>query len=116
GLIETDLEGIVRLDRDAVRGIMYQGGTILGSSSRGDPFAYPVKQGDALVATDVSDRAVERFLALGFDALVALGGDGSTRLAARLYEKGIPRVICVPKTIDNDLPGTDVTFGFDTAV
>jgi 6-phosphofructokinase 1 len=68
------------------------------------------------VATDVSDRVVERFRTLGIDALVALGGDGSMGIARRLLERGLPRVIGVPKTIDNDLRGTNVTFGFETAV
>ncbi len=116
GLIEGGDEGLVRLDRNAVRGIMHLGGTILGSTNRGDPYAYPLKKDGAVVATDVSLRVVERFRELGFDALVAIGGDGSTQLASKLHDAGIPRVVGVPKTIDNDLPGTDVTFGFDTAV
>jgi 6-phosphofructokinase 1 len=68
------------------------------------------------VPTDVSSRIVERFQALGIDALVALGGDGSMSIAGKLMERGLPRVIGVPKTIDNDLKGTNVTFGFATAV
>jgi 6-phosphofructokinase 1 len=100
-----------------VRGITHLGGTILGSTNRGDPFKYP--QPNALgemVPTDVSGRLIERFKALGFDALVAIGGDGSIRLAKELLARGLPRVVSVPKTIDNDLFGTDKTFGFDTAV
>jgi 6-phosphofructokinase 1 len=108
--------GITRLDRDAVRGIMHQGGSILGAASRNDPFHYPVLQGGALVPKDVSSRLIRRFRELGFDALVAIGGDGSIKLASRLLERGLPRVMAVPKTIDNDLTGTDVTFGFTTAV
>jgi ATP-dependent phosphofructokinase / diphosphate-dependent phosphofructokinase len=116
GLLEEREGGIVELDRSAVRGITHLGGTILGSTNRGDPFAYPVRRGEDLVPTDVSDRVVARFRELGFDALVAIGGDGSLRIAERLLQKGLPRVVAVPKTIDNDLPGTDKTFGFDTAV
>ena len=116
GLIEDDPALIVKLDRDAVRGITHLGGTSLGSTNRGDPFQYPVAAGGATVPTDVSDIVVRRARDLGIDALVAIGGDGSIRLAHRLREKGLPRVVAVPKTIDNDLPGTDVTFGFQTAV
>ncbi|MGE0322947.1 MAG: 6-phosphofructokinase [Polyangiaceae bacterium] len=116
GLIEDEPEGLVRLDRDSVRGITHLGGTILGSTNRGDPFAYPVMSNGKLQPMDVSGRLIERFKNLGFDALVAIGGDGSLRLAHRLLGEGLPRVIGVPKTIDNDLAGTDVTFGFQTAV
>ncbi len=116
GLIEDDPSGIVNLDRDAVRGITHLGGTILGSTNRGDPFNYPVEKDGEKVPTDVSGRLIARFKELGIDTLVALGGDGSIKLAKRLLDCGLPRVIAVPKTIDNDLPGTDVTFGFETAV
>jgi ATP-dependent phosphofructokinase / diphosphate-dependent phosphofructokinase len=116
GLLEDREDGVALLDRNAVRGITHLGGTILGSTNRGDPFRYPVEQNGQLVATDVSDRVVERFHELGIDALVAIGGDGSLRIASDLLDKGLPRVVAVPKTIDNDLSGTDITFGFDTAV
>lgn len=116
GLIEDDPSFVVRLDRDAVRGITHVGGTILGSTNRGDPFHYPLKVDGAIVATDVSGRLVERAKAMGIDAFVVIGGDGSIKLATLLLEKGLPRVVAVPKTIDNDLAGTDVTFGFQTAV
>jgi ATP-dependent phosphofructokinase / diphosphate-dependent phosphofructokinase len=116
GLLEGRDDGVVVLDRNAVRGITHMGGTILGSTNRGDPFRYPVEQDGKLVATDVSERVVQRFRELGIDALVAIGGDGSLRIAADLLAKGLPRVVAVPKTIDNDLSGTDITFGFDTAV
>jgi 6-phosphofructokinase 1 len=117
GLIEDDPSGVVKLDRDAVRGIQHLGGTILGSTNRGDPFRYGVTTaGGELEVQDVSNRLVQRFHEHGFDALVALGGDGSIAIAKRLLDLGIPRVVAVPKTIDNDLAGTDVTFGFDTAV
>lgn len=116
GLIDDSADGLVRLDREAVRGIAHQGGTILGSASRDDPFHYPVVRDGRSVPTDVSGRLVERFRAHGFESLVAIGGDGSLRLASALLERGLPRVMLVPKTIDNDLPGTEITFGFETAV
>lgn len=116
GLIESEPDGVVLLDREAVRGITHLGGTILGSTNRGDPFNYPMRRGDQLVARDVSETLIRRFRERGFEALIALGGDGSIRLAKKLLDRGLPRVIAVPKTIDNDLPATDVTFGFETAV
>lgn len=116
GLIEDDPALIRNLDRNAVRGITHLGGTILGSTNKADPFRYPVEKDGQLVPTDVSDVVVRRAKELGIDAFVAIGGDGSISLARRLEERGLPRVIAVPKTIDNDLPGTDVTFGFQTAV
>src|ERR1041385_1243171 len=116
GLIDDDPSFVIRLDRDAVRGITHIGGTILGSTNRGDPFHYPVMVDGKAVPTDVSARVVERAKAMGIDALVVIGGDGSIKLASRLLERGLPRVVAVPKTIDNDLAGTDVTFGFQTAV
>jgi 6-phosphofructokinase 1 len=116
GLLVDDPRLLMRLDRDSVRGIAHLGGTILGTTNRGDPFRYPVDQNGTLVPTDLSGRLVQRVKELGIDALVSLGGDGSMSLAARLLERGLPRVIGVPKTIDNDLHGTDVTFGFETAV
>lgn len=116
GLIEDDPDGLVLLDRNAVRGITHQGGTILGSTNRGDPFNYPASVAGKQVPVDMSKRLVDRFNELGFDALIAIGGDGSLKLANELLARGLPRVIGVPKTIDNDLAGTDVTFGFQTAV
>lgn len=116
GLILDDPELIIPLDRDAVRGIGHLGGTILGTTNRGDPFNFPELKDGKLVPTDISDRLIARFLERGFTAMVALGGDGSMSIAHRLLERGLPRVIGVPKTIDNDLKGTNVTFGFATAV
>jgi ATP-dependent phosphofructokinase / diphosphate-dependent phosphofructokinase len=116
GLLEDEPDSIIQLDRAAVRGIAHLGGTILGTTNRGDPFKYPVLVDGNKVPTDVSGRVVARFRELGIDALVALGGDGSMSIARKLIERGLPRVIGVPKTIDNDLKGTNVTFGFATAV
>ncbi len=116
GIIEEQPDSIIPLDRDAVRGIGHLGGTILGTTNRGDPFNYPVKVDGKKVPQDVSETLVENFKRHGFDALVTLGGDGSMSIAHRLMQRGLPRVIGVPKTIDNDLKGTNVTFGFATAV
>lgn len=108
--------GIVPLDSTAVTGITHRGGTILGSSNRGNPFSYPVKgAGGAITMVDRSGDVVERVKELGIDCLIAVGGDGSLRIAAELADRGL-RVIGVPKTIDNDLDATNVTFGFHTAV
>jgi 6-phosphofructokinase 1 len=115
GLID-DKASVIALDRSAVRGIAHLGGTILGTTNRGDPFHYPVLRDGVLTPTDLSERIVRRFKELELDALVALGGDGSMTLAKKLLARGVPRVIGVPKTIDNDLRGTNVTFGFATAV
>src|SRR5262245_17061657 len=82
GLIDNQPDSLIPLDRNAVRGIMHLGGTILGTTNRGDPFHYPVLQPDGTkVATDVSQKIVTRFRELGLEALVALGGDGSMTLA-----------------------------------
>lgn len=114
GLLGDD--GVVSLDADSVRGITHLGGTILGTTNRGDPFCWPVREGDGTVREqDRSDELLAAFAAHGFDALITIGGDGSLRIAQKLYEKGLP-VIGVPKTIDNDVSGTVLTFGFDTAV
>jgi 6-phosphofructokinase 1 len=114
GLLDTSK--IVQLDRSSVRGITHLGGTILGTTNRGSPFEYPVKQADGEIAlVDRSDEVVENFNRLQIDGLIAIGGDGSMKIANDLVKKGLP-IVGVPKTIDNDLSGTVVTFGFDTAV
>lgn len=114
GLLGDD--EIVPLTRDSVRGITHLGGTILGTTNRGNPFAKPVKQPDGTIeAVDCSDDVIAAFREHGFDALIAIGGDGSLKIAHDLYEKGLP-VVGVPKTIDNDIEGTALTFGFLTAV
>jgi 6-phosphofructokinase 1 len=98
-----------------VRGILPLGGTILGTTNRGNPFAYPVKKGGKILLMDISDKIVEKVQKRGIDALIVVGGDGSLKIALELMQKGIP-VVGIPKTIDNDLMETDVTFGFNTAV
>ena len=113
GLLDTSK--IVTLDRKMVRGITHLGGTILGTANKGNPFEMPMKLPDgSMTETDRSDEVVENFHRLGLDALIAIGGDGSMRIAQKFQDKGIP-IVGVPKTIDNDLAGTVATFGFDTA-
>lgn len=114
GLLGEDQ--VVPLDASAVRGITHLGGTILGSTNRGDPFHWRDKGPDGQeIERDRSGELVAAFRGLGLDALIAIGGDGSLRIAQRLFEMGIP-VVGVPKTIDNDVGGTATSFGFDTAV
>jgi 6-phosphofructokinase 1 len=114
GLLDTSK--IIPLTPERVAGIVSHGGTILGTTNRGDPFRYPARTAAGEVEyQDVSDRVVENFRRLGLDVLVAVGGDGSLSLAHQFSQKGIP-VVGVPKTIDNDLGATLSTFGFDTAV
>ncbi len=92
-----------------------KGGTILGTVNRGDPFHFPVVTGSGLVMKDCSDALIKKVRILGFNAVVAIGGDGSQRISLNLFQKGLP-IIGVPKTIDNDLKCTDFTFGYQTAV
>lgn len=114
GSIYTD-EPFVPLNEKSVRGITLLGGTILGTANRGNPFEMPCKQEDGSWGTkDVSDHLIETFEDHGIDALVAIGGDGSMRIASRLVKKGL-NIVGVPKTIDNDIWGCDITLGFDTA-
>ena len=114
GLLGDD--GIVALTPEKVRGITHLGGTILGTTNRGNPFRWAVKDAAGNeTETDRSDDLISAFNASGFDALIAIGGDGSLTIAHDLWRKGMP-VIGVPKTIDNDVVGTLATFGFDTAV
>ena len=108
--------GLVPLTRESVAGITHLGGTILGTTNRGNPMKFPVRQpGGTFVETDRSDELVARFKAAGLDALVTVGGDGTLLIGYQLANKGL-RVVGVPKTIDNDLDRTFMTFGFDTAV
>jgi phosphofructokinase-like protein len=117
--IEDSFDGLIEPGRTRalrtkdVTGILRLGGTILGTTNRGNPFAYPVSTREGEV--DYSSRVVEMFQRIGLDALVVIGGDGTLAIAHRLATKGI-RLVGVPKTIDNDIVGTVSCFGFDTAV
>ncbi len=104
------------LDLKAVSGILHEGGTILKSSNKDNLFNYRVRKEDgSFEYKDVSDEAVKNLEYLGVDALVVIGGDGTLTSARDFCRKGVP-IIGVPKTIDNDLPATDVTFGFNTSL
>lgn len=108
--------GVVRLTRDRVRGIAHLGGTILGTTNKGNPLHFPMKMPDGSTRDlDRSDEILEFFARKEIDALISIGGDGSLTIANALHQKGL-RVVGVPKTIDNDLDKTFTTFGFDTAV
>lgn len=108
--------GLLRLDRQSVRGITHLGGTILGTTNKGNPLKYPVLQKDgSYKEIDRSDEILNAFKKNKIDALIAIGGDGSLSIANEFAKKGL-RVIGIPKTIDNDLDKTVITFGFDTAV
>jgi len=119
--VEDGYEGLIHgrtrpLDYMAVSGILTEGGTILGTSNKANPFRYPVEGPDGSVTyEDVSDKAVASFESTKADALIVIGGDGTMSIAHELCLRGIP-CVGVPKTIDNDLYGTDQTFGFDTAL
>ncbi|HEV7994053.1 MAG TPA: ATP-dependent 6-phosphofructokinase [Gemmatimonadaceae bacterium] len=107
---------VIPLTKNEVRGIGHLGGTILRSTNRGHPFHYPRRQPDgSYIEEDRSDELIENARKLGIDALISIGGDGSLDIARQLCNKGM-KVVCVPKTIDNDVSGTVTTFGFDTAV
>ncbi len=110
-----DPNGIVPLGMAEVRGILPRGGTILGAANRGNPYARKIIRDGEEITIDVSDEIVKGIIKLELDALLVLGGDGTLRIAHELAQKGA-RVIGVPKTIDNDIGGTEITFGFDTAL
>ncbi len=108
--------GVVPLECATVRHISHLGGTILGTTNRGNPFKQVVTRADGTrEERDLSDVVLQAFRRHRLDALVAVGGDGSLTIANQLHQQGL-RVVGVPKTIDNDLDSTLVTFGFDSAV
>ncbi|HMF92758.1 MAG TPA: ATP-dependent 6-phosphofructokinase [Vicinamibacterales bacterium] len=117
--LEDSFDGLIEPNRSRVltprdvTGILRLGGTILGTTNRGNPFAYPVTTSQGV--HDYSDRVVEMFHKMGLDALVVIGGDGTLAIAHQFCARGLP-VVGVPKTIDNDIVGTTNCFGFDTAV
>jgi phosphofructokinase-like protein len=98
-----------------VSGILPRGGTILGTTNRGNPFCYKTVENGQEVARDISDEVIANSKKLGIDGTISIGGDGSMKIALDLFKKGMP-IVGVPKTIDNDLCATEVTFGFDTAL
>ena len=112
GLIENRMD---RLAFNDVSNILTVGGTILGTSNTANPFRFAVQAGGGMQYKDVSDRCLQALAERRIDALVCIGGDGTMATAAQFAKKGLT-IVGVPKTIDNDLYGTDVTFGFDTAV
>lgn len=110
-----DPNGIIPLGRNDVRGILPRGGTILGTANRGNPFAREVIRDGKTIIEDTSDEVVTAIEKQKLDGLIVIGGDGTLKIARELFDKGVP-IIGVPKTIDNDVGGTEVTFGFDTAL
>jgi ATP-dependent phosphofructokinase / diphosphate-dependent phosphofructokinase len=114
--IFNEPQEIVKLTSKRTAGIHIKGGTILKTTNKSNPIKFPVTQRDGTVKfIDRSDELVKKLKDLKFDAVINIGGDGSQKISKVLYEKGIP-IIGVPKTIDNDLSATDVTFGFQTAL
>lgn len=112
GLVENDY---IQLKRSNVSGILVRGGTILGSSNRDNPFNFKIETDGKVKYVDMSDQVVKNIAELGIDCMVIIGGDGTMASARDFAHKGV-NVIGVPKTIDNDLSATDITFGFMTAV
>lgn len=107
---------LIRLDEKNVGGIHVIGGTILGTTNKGNPMSYPERQPDGSIRlTNRIPWLVDRLKSHGFDAVINIGGDGSQAISQAMFEAGMP-VVGVPKTIDNDLSSTDFTFGFQTAV
>ncbi len=113
GLIFPD--HCMRLGTAEVSGILPRGGTILGTTNRGNPFQYRMVENEQGIVKDTSDQVICNARRLGIDAVIVVGGDGTQNIALQLFRKGLP-VVGVPKTIDNDLSATDITFGFHTAV
>jgi ATP-dependent phosphofructokinase / diphosphate-dependent phosphofructokinase len=108
-------EKALPLDAQSVSGILPRGGTILGTTNRGNPFEYKLCEDGKEVVRDLSQRVLDNARAMGLDALIVVGGDGTQKIGLELHHRGLP-VVGVPKTIDNDLSATEVTFGFDTAL
>jgi len=119
--VEDGYDGLIynkfrKLDYLSVSGILTAGGTILGTSNRANPLRYPIEEEDGTVTfADMCEQSVYNFKQSGADVLIVIGGDGTLSIAYELCKRDIP-CIGVPKTIDNDLYGTDLTFGFDTAM
>ncbi|SMD14154.1 6-phosphofructokinase [Sporomusa malonica] len=112
GMVENQM---IEMTDSSVAGILPRGGTILGTTNRDNPFHYPKKQDSQIVYENMSAQALCNLRERDIEAIVVIGGDGSLKIASEFYHLGLP-VVAVPKTIDNDIPGTERTFGFDTAV
>src|SRR4030088_225845 len=109
-------EEVIPMTAATVRGIAHLGGTILRTTNRGNPFSYPVLQPDgSFIEKDRSGELIKNARKLAIDAVISIGGDGSMSIAHQLCARGM-KIVCVPKTIDNDVSGPLTTFGFDTAV
>ena len=104
-----------KLNENDVSGILTLGGTILGTTNRANPYKYPVESKNEFAYKDLSAQAIANLRKLKIDGLVCIGGDGTLNTAHRLSSQGVA-VVGVPKTVDNDVKETDITFGFDTAV
>jgi len=119
--VQQGFEGLIfdrtqELDLRSVRDILPQGGTILGTTNKGDPFQYRELKDDGSIAIhDYSKQTIENFKKHKLDCLFVIGGDGTIQIGYELHKHGLP-VIAIPKTIDNDLVGTDYTFGYQTAL
>jgi len=119
--IPDGFDGLIRPERSReltlqdVSGNLPRGGTILGTTNRGNPFQYKTMEDGREVVRDISDEVIANARKLGIDAIITIGGDGSQKIGLELFHKGV-KLVGVPKTIDNDLSATDVTFGFDTAL
>jgi 6-phosphofructokinase 1 len=118
--IEDGFEGFIEgrmheMSSKEVSGIIGQGGTILGTSNKGDPFHYPSETNTGIEIIDASTRAMKHYKGWGLDCLITIGGDGTMHISKKFGEMGM-NIIGVPKTIDNDLDATDQTFGYDTAL
>ena len=104
-----------KLNEADVSGILTLGGTILGTTNRANPYKYPIGNNDNVIYKDLSAQVIQNLRKLKIDCLVCIGGDGTLSTAHRLSKQGVA-IVGVPKTVDNDVKGTDITFGFDTAV
>ena len=114
--ILSDPPEILHLTNEIVRGIHIQGGTIIKTTNKGNPLSYPVEQDDgSYIFVDKTDELIKRLASHKFDAVINIGGDGSQTISQHLFERGV-NIVGVPKTIDNDLNATNLTFGFSTAV
>ncbi len=118
--IQDGFDGLIFPDRtrpltlDSVSGILPRGGTILGTTNRGNPFHYTVCENGVEKTIDVAERVLANVRELGIDAVINIGGDGTQLIGLEFLRCGL-KIVGVPKTIDNDLSSTDVTFGFDTS-